>query len=566
MSPARREVLRAAGAAALLGVGAACARIPTESPIGSRALNGQSRPGAPYVRALPPPLDATPEQVVVGFVQAGVGSEDDFAVARAYLTDQASALWEPSAGITVYSSSQELQVLQPDPGRLRLVLQVVALVDAGGVRSRLAGPSSRDIEVSIQQVEGQWRLSRVPDGIFLSEAAFETLYAPARLYFLDARRRHLVPDHRWVALRRGADAVLEGLVAGPAAPLEGAVLSEIPDAVGAVDTLLSTGPDGHAQVEVPRAITALPAERRSAALSQLESSLRSLPALSEVGLVLDGQDIALDERTRIERALPGHRPIAAGPTGVISLADPGAGAPAQLVPALATTPVASPVIAQDGVLAAAQNPARSIVLITSTDDSVPLREAATGGTFVAPRIDDSGFVWTSTRTSAGVLLALSGQGAERDAKVDAPWLRGREIRALDLAADATRMLVLSADAGGARLDLCAVVRDPDGVPVSLTEPVPVRTVLTDATQAGWYDEIAAVVLGTDPGSGDQRAQIVDFAGGREALPPLVVGTDRIAGSVVAGTVWAGTADGELLRTDGDSWSATDLEGRDPFFY
>lgn len=389
----------------------------------------------------------------------------------------------------------------------------------------------------------------------------------ARLYFLDARRRHLVPDHRWVPLRRGADAVLEGLVAGPAAHLEGAVHNEIPRSIGAVDAIFTSGLDGHAQVEVPSSITALPAERRAAALSQLESSLRSVRTLSGVRLIREGRDIALDEGARVERALPGHRPIAAGPTGIISLADPSSdAAPAQLVPALAEIPVASPVIAQDGVLAAAQNPARSIVLIASTDDSVPVREAATGGAFVAPGIDDSGFVWTSTRSSAGVLLALSGQGADRDAKVDAPWLLGREIRTLDLAADGTRMLVLSADAGGARLDLCAVVRDRDGVPASLTEPVPVRTFLVDVAQVGWYDEIAVVALGTDPSTGERRAQIVDFASGREPLPPLADGTDRIAGSVVAETVWAGTADGELLRSGGDSWTSTDLEGRDPFFY
>jgi hypothetical protein len=236
------------------------------------------------------------------------------------------------------------------------------------------------------------------------------------------------------------------------------------------------------------------------------------------------------------------------------------------VPALEDAELSSPVIAQDGVLAAARNPEGSIVLLASTDGSVPVREAATGGAFVAPCLDDAGFVWTATRSSAGALLALSGQGAELDAKVDAPWLTSREIRALDIAADATRMLVLSADSGGSRLDLCAVVRDGEGSPTSLTEPVAVRTYLQDITEAGWYDEIAVLVLGTDPASGERRAQIVDFASGREALPPLAPGTDRIAGSVVAETVWAGTTEGVLLRSSGEGWATVDIEGRDPSFY
>ena len=128
------------------------------------------------------------------------------------------------------------------------------------------------------------------------------------------------------------------------------------------------------------------------------------------------------------------------------------------------------------------------------------------------------------------------------------------------------MLVLSADTAGSRLDLCAVVRDSEGNPSSLTEPVPVHTDLQDITEASWYDEIAVLVLGTDPVSGERRAQIVDFASGREALPRLAAGTNRIAGSVVAETVWAGTSEGVLLRSSGEGWVTVDIEGRDPSFY
>ncbi|MFC7376307.1 LpqB family beta-propeller domain-containing protein [Brachybacterium sp. GCM10030267] len=567
MIPARRDILRAAGAATVLGLGAACARIPTSSPIDSRPLSARSQPGVPYVQALPPPADATAEQVVSGFVQAGVGSEGDFAVAREYLTDELSEVWEPTAGITVYSGSRELEVEAISDTEMVLVLEVLALVDSEGVRSLLAGPTSREIEVGVELVEDQWRLSDVPDGIFLSEAAFETLYAPARLYFIDARSQHLVPDHRWYPLQRGAEAVLEGLRGGPVDFLDGAVHTEVPGNSGVADTEVSTGADGTAQLTVPSAVASLAPGRRALALTQLESSLRSLRTLSGVRLVRDGADFAPSEDAGIERALPGHRPIAAGPTGVISLADPGTDAPAtQLVPDLAELALRSPVIAQDGVLAAALTKEASVVLLASTDGSVPLREAATGGLFVPPRVDDAGYVWTSTRSSAGVLMALSADGPESDAKVDAPWLDGREVQELDVAADATRMIVLSSDAGGSRLDLCSVIRDGNGVPQSVTEPVQVRTFLSDVTQASWYDEIAVIVLGSDPGTGEQRAQIVDFATGREPLPSLRPDTDRIAGTVVGETIWAGTADGSLLRNDGDGWTTVDLEARDPWFY
>lgn len=566
MRPARRDVLLAAGAAAVLGVGAACARIPTESPIDGRTLGGRPQPGAPYVRALPPGPDATAEEVVAGFIQAGVGPEDDFAVAREYLAGSMQGAWDPHDGVTVYSGSQELQTEVTGEGEVTLVVQTVSLVDGHGLRSLLAGPTSREIVFGIEQVEDEWRISEAPDGIFLSEAAFETLYAPARLYYLDARSKHLVPDHRWFSLQRGAVGLLEGLVDGPADYLAPAVHSAVPDTAEVTDATITTGADGAVQVTVPQAVARLPAGPRALALSQLETSLRSFRTLSGTRMVWAGPDGSSAEEGEVDRALPGHRPIAAGPVGVISLADTSGATPAQLVPDLADVEVRAPVIAQDGVMVAALAAGGSTVLVCSTDGSIPLREAATGSQFTPPRLDDAGYVWTSTRSSAGVLLALSGSGPEHDAKIDAPWLSGRQIDALDIAADATRMVVLSSDARGARLDLCAVQRDDQGVPSALTEPMIVRTFLTDVTQASWYDEVAVIVLGEDTANGEQRAQVVDFASGRDPLPPLNAAAERIAGTVVADTIWAATRDNTLLRSDGDSWATVDLEATDPSFY
>lgn len=566
MRPARRDVLRAAGAAAVVGLGSACARIPVDSPIDGRTLGGRSQPGAPYVRALPPDPDATAEDVVAGFVQAGVGPEDDFAMAREYLAGPAREEWEPRARVTIYSGSEELQVDVDDDGSATLAVPAVALLDDRGARSLLSGTTPQEITVGLEQIDDQWRLTSVPDGIFLSEAAFEALYASARLYFLDARNENLVPDHRWFSLQRGALGLLEGLVAGPVDYLAPAVHSEVHATSGISDAVITTAPDGAAQVTVPQAVAALPAASRARALAQLENSLRSFRPLSGVRLVWEGADGSPDDEVGLERSLPGHRPIAAGPTGVISLADTSGSDPAQLVPDLADIEIGSPVIGQDGVLAAALSSSGSSVLLTSTDGSIALREAATGGQFAPPRIDDAGYVWTSTRSSAGVLLALSGAGPEHDAKVDAPWLDGRQILALDLAADATRMVVLSSDAGGSRLDLCAVRRDEDGVPGALTEPVAMRPSLTEVTQASWYDEVALLVLGEDPSSGEQRAQIVDFASDHDPLPPLQTSTERIAGTVVADTIWASTRDGTLLRSDGDAWTAVDVAATDPWCY
>lgn len=565
MMPSRRDLLLVAGAAAVLSAGAGCARIPTESPIDSRGLSGRSRPGAPYVRALPPPVDATPQQVLTGFVQAGVGSEGDYAVAREYLTPTARQEWDPGAGVTVYSSSDELRVEALDEDTVSLALQAVVLVDAAGVRNVLAGPTAQEITVQLESVDGQWRIADPPPGIHLSGAAFEALFTPARLYFVDPRSRHLVPDLRWYGSHRAIPAVLDGLRAGPVDPLADAVRNLVPPGADMESVLVTTGADGVAQVTVPDAVGDMSAGPRSLALAQIEASLRSLRALPDVRLMWQGSDLSVQVQRRLDRPLPGHRPIGAGPTGVVSLVDNGDQLQ-QLVPDLAQTVVAAPAISQDGILACALTEDRSGVLVASTDGTYPAREAAAGAVFADPRPDDAGYVWVSVSSSAGVLLALSGVGADRDVKIDAQWLRGRQVLALDISADATRMVVLSSDDTGTRLDLCAVRRDGEGVPLSVSEPLVLRTGLVELQQVGWYDEIAVILLGTDPVSGDPRAQVIDLAAGRDLLPYPRPGTVRIAGSVVAESVWSGTEDGVLLRATGDSWATVDLPARDPSFY
>lgn len=565
MTASRRDLLRLAGTAAVLGGAASCARIPTDSPIDSRALTGRSRPGAPYVRALPPPEDATPQEVLTGFVQAGVGPEDDYAVAREYLTPAASAEWDPGAGVTVYSSSDELRVEMLDESTVTLGLQATVLVDAQGVRTVLAGPTAQEITVQLESVDGQWRIADPPPGIHLSGAAFEALFTPARLYFVDPRSRHLVPDLRWYSSHRAVPAVLDGLRAGPVDPLAEAVRNLVPPGADMESALVTTGPDGIAQVAVPDAVGDMSAGPRSLALAQIEASLRSLRALPDVRLMWQGTDLTVQVQRRLDRPLPGHRPIGAGPTGVVSLSD-SEDQLRQLVPDLAQTVLSAPAISQDGVLACALAEDRSSVLLASTDGTYPAREAAAGAVFADARPDDAGYVWVSVRSSAGVLLALSGRGAEQDVKLDAQWLRGRQVLALDISTDSTRMLVLSADDTATRLDLCAVRRDGDGVPLSVSEPVVVRTGLVDLLQVGWYDEIAVILLGTDPVNGDDRAQVIDLAAGRDLLPHPRPGTVRLAGSVIAESLWSATEDGALLRGTGDSWSLVDLPARDPSFY
>lgn len=560
--PRRRTVLRAGAAATVLLAGAACARIPDRSSVTSTPVDGAADPGSPYVQPRPPANGANPEEIVTGFVQAGVGGDGNYEVARQYLTPDARDAWDPTASVTVYSGGREFTTTT-EGDSVRLALQAVAQVDHAGIRTPLSSPAAREVDVLVEKADGQWRISRPPAGIFLSEAAFEILFAPGRLYFLDRTEQLLVPDLRWVTTQDSGTALLRLLAAGPAPFLIGAVGTAIAEDSGLADTTIASGAGGAARVQLPATIGELPAARRGLVVSQVLSTLQSLPFVGDVRMSSGDLTLTSSDAASVRRDLPGRRWCAAGPLGIVRVPDTGTRT-TQLVPELAGDLLSDPSLALQGLFAAARRPDAGAVLIGSTDGSVPRREVA-GRDLVPPRVDDAGWVWTAEQADDGAVLLLSTAGAAGDRRLPVSWLGGRTVRWIDVAPDRTRLLVVSAQGDTARLDLCATTRDERGTPTGLTDPTQIIVPLPDIAQATWYDELAAIVLGSDT-RGAPAAIVVDTATGNERLPAPPAGTVRVAGTRESGAVYASSGDSALLRSDGSQWQTLDAPGRDPSFF
>ena len=101
----RRRARRAVSLAAVtaLAVLAGCAEIPTEGPVaqGDVVLTEND---ALFLQVYGPDANATPEQIVRGFLSAqAAGVNEAFATAREFLTERASQEWDPYGQVTVYS-------------------------------------------------------------------------------------------------------------------------------------------------------------------------------------------------------------------------------------------------------------------------------------------------------------------------------------------------------------------------------------------------------------------------------------------------------------------------------
>lgn len=253
--------------AALLAIVAllltACVRIPDSGPVlAAEPARVPDRSGVEFIA--PPPTDgATPEAIILGFLFAGVSPDDDYAVARQYLTDAAAASWDPATAVMVRSGQPQVSMTGERSGEVAVAL--TSRVDRRGVQHQEdAGTSILSFE--LVQVGGEWRLSEVPEGILISSFHFEELFRPVTVKWYTPDGEHLVPDQRWFpddssqltgrtvqALLDGPATWLESSVVSAAVPPGTATVSQIADRPGGVSITLSlTRPASATEQELSR--------------------------------------------------------------------------------------------------------------------------------------------------------------------------------------------------------------------------------------------------------------------------------------------------------------------------
>src|SRR5699024_5731916 len=151
---------------------------------------------------------------------------------------------------------------------------VLALADDGTVK---------DVRFSLVQVEGQWRINQLPDGIHLDAAQFRALFNTQTLYFYDPTYTYAVPDVRWMLNTVDqTTTIVNALLDGPADYLEGAVVTAFPkEAALYRDTIPVSSYTAQVDFtdETFQGVSELARHRM---FQQLELTLQRYPGISEV--------------------------------------------------------------------------------------------------------------------------------------------------------------------------------------------------------------------------------------------------------------------------------------------
>lgn len=490
--------------------------------------------------------------------QAGPTASSPFAVAKEYLTADAALSWLPMAGATMLDGVPHLELTADEANNLTQVQveaigRAVAQVNANGEYVEFDTPESVSLHFTMQQVDGNWRISELADGIVLPAQVFTATYQPTRIYRPSADGRYWVPEVRWFPQATWRTNAVQALFAGPPLWLADAVLPAAPEnaALQLEDVELAAG--GEYLVRVQGYVRDASEETRALLRAQIAATLLGEPENPRVTLVDALGAIPVPEM---------ELPISARTQGSARVLVDG-----QLLQVRGRELVASAVgwqipenptalaVGQDYSQTVVWRLGRSEIVLSARDDAgdpvfIPL---FSGRSVIPPSIDVYGYIWTGE--AHGGLKAVSPGGMVTE--VSAAWVADYSVEQIRVSPEGSRAVLLTRDANGTRIFIAGVIRDAAGTPIGLAEPMQVGASLLNVAAVSWHDDTTLAAIGT---AAAVRGVYLVGIGGLDSfggLPRHIPGLNNpawLTASVGTGNILGIDAEGKLhLREAMSLW-------------
>ncbi len=489
------------GAALSLLLVGACGGIPTSGPVTRVADDGGfGESTVQYAPALPA-AGASPQEIVLGYLDAMLAFPVSTGTASAFLTPAAADSWRPIDGVRVYNRPQ---VSAPVPDRsgsssddesagdrvvLRLTSSQVARLDQQGRYNRMSGES--DLTYVLQQVAGEWRIATPQAGTLISSKYFSDHFRPFDIFMFDRPGRRLVPVPVHLAVGdQLATSLVASLARGPISDVDDLMRTYVPK----VDSLRPSVPvssDGIADVEFDDELRSASESTQDHLSAQVIWTLRQVPEIT--GVRLAGGSTVLSRN-----GVP-VQPIgswgAYGPSAGGSHAYALVGNKVVQVDDGRITPLtgewgkdargAERIAVSDAGVAGVLK-GRSQVRMTNRSGAAP--QSVSGSQFVTPRWDRDGLLWLVDRPGGEARVRIV-----RDEKVQTlpiGSLADHDISTFSLSPGGSRYAVT---ADGA-VFVGMIARDDKDQVRQLTEPRRITIDLANPTSAVWTSDTQLAFL------------------------------------------------------------------------
>jgi hypothetical protein len=278
-----------AGCGSIAGVPQAfTAQVPTSGPIQQGAqVSGSNVDQFIRVIARPPSPGMTATQIVQGFLEASASFDGNHAVAREYLTPEASARWNSSSQVVVYEGAPSLSESGPS---VQVRTTQVGRIASNGRYEVDAPGTEATATFRIVETDAGLRIDGLPNGLLLSQTDVDRAFRSYALYFFNPTFEILVPDARMLPVVGPglATTLVLRLLDGPNAWLQPAVRTGFPEGVDLnIDAVLIDG--GIARVDLSSSVQLADDAARRALSQQLVWTLRQLPDVQAVDITAAGQ-------------------------------------------------------------------------------------------------------------------------------------------------------------------------------------------------------------------------------------------------------------------------------------
>jgi hypothetical protein len=515
-----------------------CATLPVSGPVRiGPDLAPPSDVNSFYYSPAAPAPGATESEILSGFLSAGTAPQNDYAIAREFLSESIRATWNPNQELLIQKSTPEVTLT--DGGTAFVEVEVAARVDANGRYETLPTGSTRVLEFSFTEEAGQIRISSAPDVTIVIRPVFDVVFRSYSVYFLDQSKKSLVPELRWFPANPATGTKLvNALLAGPSDWLKPAVVSAIP--TGTVLSLDAvTVQQEVALVDLSARALVASFSDRSLMKAQLVATLSQLPTITRVAVSIErsAQDIP-DSQVPLITTVPG---------ALVALDDDGLRAVSAAAPD--SIPTGLEFFSSRTVTGLAVSASKVAAVTGAGVFEADLDSPGDSSELVDPR---SSLVSVSY-DQLGYLWLVSGSQVSVDAKpLRASWLTDQTITAFSLSAEGSRAALI-VDRGATRQVLVSsVIRDQNGAPIELAPPLSLASELSNPTLVSWFDAVTLSILNTQPEA--SSVALVSIGGETRGVQGLADAKALVALGDGSNMYLLKTT-GELLAFRGSFWSS-----------
>ncbi|MEU8589708.1 LpqB family beta-propeller domain-containing protein [Streptomyces sp. NPDC048664] len=558
------------------------------------------------VFAVPPRENASPGEIVQGFLEALTSDDPRYETARQYLTDGARRRWDPDASTTVLSDgpNADSQRHVGDQGTgdaytYTLTGSKLAVVDEQHAYTPDSGGYSGTVRLTLDRTTRQWRIDSLPPGVVMGKSDFQRNYVSVDKYYYASNvpagpggQLNTVADPVYV--RSKVDPVtsmVSSLLKGPTRWLDPVATSSFPTGTALAKGVASLSPDDQNKLTVPLNAKAdrVGQTQCSRMAAQLLFTLQDLTptGVSEIELQRsNGRRLCALNENRAELIAahgtarhPDYGYFLDGKQRLVRLAsgststepDPVPGALGEETRRLSTAAVSRDETSAAGVSADGRFLyVGSLVAGASIGEPVLSSQGPTPqDRLITPSWDGAGDLWVADRDPQHPRLVVLRQGAGEPLQVHTPGLDGR-VNAVRVAADGARIALIVEKGGRTSLQIGRVDRrsGADGrIDISIQGLHSVTPQLEEVTAVSWAGDSRLVMVGRES-DGVQQLRYVQVDGSTPAgnAPASLTGVKQIAASEDDRLpLVAYSEDGIVRLSAGAQWQKVLKDGTAPVY-